>query len=324
MSGRVSIIIRCLNEEAHIGRLLSGIERQTYAADEVIVVDSGSTDATLAIASRFNTTIVEIAPEEFSFGRALNVGIGASSGDFAVLASAHVYPIYDTWLERLIEPLAADANTAVTYGRQTTPPNGRFSESRLMQQWFPAESVDSQDHPFHNNANSAIRRAIWAELPYDEELTGLEDLDWGKRALDRGYSIAYVAEAPIVHVHDESFAQIQNRYRREAIAHRRIFAEQRMSATSAARLAIANIAGDMGAAARERRLLSEGTGIIGFRTAQFLGTWKGFAQEGPLTRTLKHRFYYPADRSSRPTELSGQIGNPLEYDDVPVSKESQQ
>ena len=318
MSGRVSIIIRCLNEEAHIGRLLSGIERQTLPADEVIVVDSGSTDATLAIASRFNTKIVEIAPEEFSFGRALNVGLDASTGEFAVLASAHVYPIYDSWLERLVNPLVTNTKTAVSYGRQTTPPDGRFSESRLMQQWFPAESVDSQEHPFHNNANAAIRRDVWAEHPYDEELTGLEDLDWGKRILARGHLISYVAEAPIVHVHNESFAQIQNRYRREAIAHRRIYAEQRMSAASATRLAFANIAGDMGAAARERRLLREGRGIVEFRTAQFLGTWQGFAQEGPLTKTLKHRFYYPADNATSADGISEEIGNPLEYDDVPV------
>ncbi len=49
---QISVIIRCFNEDEHIGRLLSGIMQQTIPTDEVVVVDSGSTDATLAIASR--------------------------------------------------------------------------------------------------------------------------------------------------------------------------------------------------------------------------------------------------------------------------------
>ncbi|QXE23130.1 hypothetical protein B6N60_01819 [Richelia sinica FACHB-800] len=43
----ISIIIRCYNEEEHIGRLLSGIIQQTIKDVEIIVVDSGSTDATM-------------------------------------------------------------------------------------------------------------------------------------------------------------------------------------------------------------------------------------------------------------------------------------
>ena len=72
-----ALIVRCHNEEAHIGRLLTGALRQSQAPDEVILVDSGSTDATLAIASAFRVRIVEISPEDFSFGRALNRGLQA-------------------------------------------------------------------------------------------------------------------------------------------------------------------------------------------------------------------------------------------------------
>ena len=91
---RVSVIIRCCNEEQHIGRLLSGILEQTLREVEIIVVDSGSTDATLAIASRYPVQIRHIAREAFSFGRSLNVGCAAARGEFLVMASAHVYPIY--------------------------------------------------------------------------------------------------------------------------------------------------------------------------------------------------------------------------------------
>ena len=72
---KLSLVIRCLNEEKHIGKLLAGVMEQTVKDVEVVVVDSGSTDATLSIASRFPVKIVNIKPEDFSFGYALNVGL---------------------------------------------------------------------------------------------------------------------------------------------------------------------------------------------------------------------------------------------------------
>ncbi|MFB8794966.1 MAG: glycosyltransferase [Microcoleus sp.] len=47
---KCSVVIRCYNEEQHIGRLLSGIMEQSVRDVEIILVDSGSTDATVGIA----------------------------------------------------------------------------------------------------------------------------------------------------------------------------------------------------------------------------------------------------------------------------------
>ena len=64
---------------------------------------------------------------------------------------------------------------------------------------------------------------------FNTELTGLEDLDWAKRLLKKGYSLSYNAKAKIVHIHDEAPVNIYKRYRREAIAHKETFADQIMS-----------------------------------------------------------------------------------------------
>jgi len=310
-----SLIIRCFNEEAHIGRLLKGALSQTRPPEEIVVVDSGSTDETLSIASKFDVRIASIAPELFSFGHALNVGMAASTAEIAIFASAHVYPVYDSWIEELVAPFA-DERLALTYGRQQTPPGGRLSEQRLLSQWFPAQSARRQRHPFCNNANAAIRRSVWEQRPYDEQLTGLEDLDWAKQAMESGYSIAYVAEAPVIHVHDERFMQIVNRYRREAIAHKEIYNDQEMGMATAARLATINILGDYREALRTRRCRENVLDIPRFRIAQFLGSYRGFAQSGPVTDVLRRRFYYP---SSGNTSVSSnhrvsEAGRKIDYD----------
>jgi len=312
--GSISIVIRCLNEERGIGRLLDGIAAQTRRPDQVVIVDSGSTDGTLDIARRHNVEIHSIDPAEFSFGRSLNKGIAAARGDVVVFASAHVYPVYDTWLEHLTEPFS-DPGVALTYGRQVGGPTTPYSESQILAAWFPAESRSRQDHPFANNANAAVRRSEWMAAPYDEELTGLEDLDWASKALERGAGVAYVAEAPVVHLHDERFAQTRNRYRREAIAHRRIFNDPRMGRLEAARLFLGNVASDYLHATRDRKLLSNLVSIPRFRLAQFLGTYQGFAQHGEVPTELRRRFYYPRGMA-RPSEDDAGIGSPIQYDDL--------
>ena len=318
MMPRLSVVIRCLNEEAHIGRLLVGIEQQRGVETDVVVVDSGSTDSTLAIARRFPVRIVHIEPSRFSFGRSLNLGFENAEADIVVAASAHVYPQRDDWLAHLARPFSDDS-VALSYGRQVGAASSAFSEQMIFERWYPATSEPVQRHPFCNNANAAVRRSVWEGIRYDEELTGLEDLDWAKRAMASGHRVSYVAEAAVVHVHEQSPAQVVDRYRREAIAHRRIYDNQRMTSVEAGALGIVNIFGDLLAARRQRSALRDAKAIVSFRTAQFLGTYRGFAQEGTVPEELKKRFYYPPSLRGGPAPSVPPSGEPILYEAVTMS-----
>lgn len=311
-----SLVIRAYNEERHIGRLLEGVRRQTVTDVEVILVDSGSTDATPAIAAQYGAKIVHIPPQEFTFGRSLNRGIAAATRDFIVIASAHVYPVYPDWLERLLEPFA-DPKIALTYGKQRGDENSKFSEHQIFARWFPEESILDQPHPFCNNANAAIRRALWEQHPYDETLTGLEDLAWAKWAQSQGWRIAYIAEAEVIHVHNETPRAVLNRYRREGMAFKRIYPEAHFSLYDFLRNLISSIGFDLLHAARARRLWKSLVSILWFRTAQFWGTYLGYRHAGPLTPDLRQRFYYhvgwdrpqPRPRAIPPIQYNLPSGN---------------
>ncbi len=313
MSPSASIVIRCCNEEQHIGRLLSGIVSQTAVDVEIIVVDSGSTDATLAIASRYPVKILHMLPEEFSFGRALNTGCREASGQFIVAASAHVYPVYKDWLERLLAPFS-NPQVALVYGKQRGDTITQYSEHQVFAKWFPNESNLCQDHPFCNNANAAIRRSVWEQLPYDETLTGLEDIDWSKRAMQSGYRIVYAADADVVHVHNEFFWQIRNRYRREALALKRIYPQERFNLWDFTHLYVANVISDCRHAGRDRLLRRWLVSILLFRLVQFWGTYRGLRQRSPVTERLRETFYYPRtwkDPRSEAAEL--ELGRRIDY-----------
>lgn len=291
---RVSVVVRCFNEALHLGTLLRSIGEQTVRDLEVIVVDSGSTDGTLAIAESHGARIFHIEPERFTFGRSLNVGCSEARGEFLVLASAHVYPCERDWIERLIAPFA-DPLVSLTYGRQVGHATSKFSECRLFAQQYSATSNLDQKIPFCNNANAAVRRAHWQEHPYDETLTGLEDLAWGRRVLASGHRIAYIAEAAIVHIHDETPARVRLRYEREAIALRRIVPDSHMYLVEFIRLAWRQIWGDLVAMVRERRTLRLAPEIVMFRTMQYWGTFRGMNFRSPVTHQLLQQLYYPED-----------------------------
>jgi glycosyltransferase involved in cell wall biosynthesis len=286
-----SLVIRAYNEEQHIGRLLEGISHQTVRDVEVILVDSGSTDATASIAAHYGAKVVHIPPEEFTFGRSLNLGLAAATRDLAAIASAHVYPVYPDWLERLLEPFA-DPAVAITYGRQRGPETAKFSEQQIFARWYPDQSAPRQNHPFCNNANAAIRRAVWETHPYDETLTGLEDLAWAKEVRGAGREVAYVAEAEVVHVHNETPRGVLNRYRREAMAFKRIFPEAHFNLYDFVRNVTASIGFDLLHARRARVLARSLASIFWFRWNQFRGTYQGYRSANLLTPELRQTFYY--------------------------------
>jgi glycosyltransferase involved in cell wall biosynthesis len=306
-----SIVIRSYNEEKHIEKLLTGVLEQSVKEHEIILVDSGSTDATLKIAARYPVKILHVDPGEFTFGRSLNKGCAAAQGEFIVISSAHVYPLYQDWLEQLLNPFS-DQQVAVVYGRQRGNSTTKFSERQVFAAWFPEESIGRQDHPFCNNANAAIRRGLWLEHHYDESLSGLEDVDWAAWAISQGHTVAYAADAEIIHVHEETYPMIYNRYRREAMALKKISPEERFNFIEFIRLLVTNVFHDWSQAMKEKVLSTEFLNILRFRFAQFWGTYRGFSIPGSLTGSLKQTFYYPkASGAERGLTRSGV--SPIDY-----------
>jgi glycosyltransferase involved in cell wall biosynthesis len=306
-----SIIVRAYNEEKHIGRLLEGIRQQTIEEVEILLVDSGSTDGTVSIAESFGARIVRIASDEFTFGRSLNLGIQAATRELIVIASAHVYPVYPDWLESLLRPFE-DQKVALTYGKQRGPEHAQFSEQQIYHQWYPDISQPRQATAFCNNANAAIRKSLWEKNRYDETLTGLEDLAWGKWAKEQGYDIAYVAEAEIIHVHNETLGGVFNRYRREGMAFKQIYPEAHFSLYDFLRLMLTNILSDVWHAARERLLWKNIQSIFRFRYMQFHGTRIGYKESGLLTPQLRETFYYARER--KPSDGVQRDVEPIRYD----------
>lgn len=308
-----SIVIRSYNEEKHLLRLVEGVRSQTIQNVEVLLVDSGSTDRTVEIAESCGVKVVHIDPLDFTFGRSLNLGVRSASADLVVIASAHVYPVYPDWLEKLIEPFE-NPQVALTYGKQRGTTTSKFSEHQIFQQWFPDSHQPIQDHPFCNNANAAIRKSLWIDQPYDETLPGLEDLDWANRMMLQGKTIRYVPEAEIIHIHNETPRGVYHRYQREGIAFKRLFPQETFNLWDFMRLSVGNIWHDWREACNQRMWMKSWRQIVWFRLMQFWGTYQGYKHSGPLTWQLRQRFYYPNQRLKPGVSRERNV-EPIRYSD---------
>ena len=90
---KISIVIRTKNEEKYLAQTLDMLIAQKEMDFEIIIVDSGSTDRTLDIIKNYHVKLIEIKPEEFTYGYALNIGAEAASGEYLLNLSAHAIPI---------------------------------------------------------------------------------------------------------------------------------------------------------------------------------------------------------------------------------------
>jgi glycosyltransferase involved in cell wall biosynthesis len=196
----ISLVIRTKNEAGWIARCLTAIALQDLPDQEVVLVDNESTDDTRPLARRFKCRIVRISAREFSYGRAINLGIAHARGDLVAILSGHCVPAHDRWLSALSAHFD-DPTVAGVYGRQIPLPDSHPFDKRDLWTTFGVERrVQRKDYMFHN-ANSMIRRSVWTAVPFDEEISGVEDRDWARKVLARGYQIVYEPLATVYHHH---------------------------------------------------------------------------------------------------------------------------
>lgn len=112
----VSAVVLNRDGVDHLRRLLPGLEATAYDDLEVVVVDNGSTDGSLAEldrwASRLELTVVR-NEDNRSFSEGCNQGVAAANGELVLLLNNDVEPVEPGWLGRMVDTLLASGAGAV-------------------------------------------------------------------------------------------------------------------------------------------------------------------------------------------------------------------
>ncbi len=289
----ISIIIRTYNEAKFLNKSLGFVSQQEIDEDyELIIVDSGSTDETLDIAKSYTKNIIPIKKEDFSFGRSLNYGCTVAKGKILVFISAHCIPYNRMWLKNLVEPLK-NLDVVLCYGRQIGNELSKFSENQVFAKYFPEEKKDEQGGFYCNNANSAIKKEFWEKRQFDENLTGLEDMDWAKYFYNQGYKIVYCPESIIYHIHEESWRKVLIRYEREAYALKEIMPEIHFNILDMIRAIFKGLFNDIKSGFKKGIFIGKLPEIFLFRICQFYGAYRGNHIHRKLSKEKKQNYFYP-------------------------------
>ena len=196
----VSIIIRTKNEERWITPCLESISTQTYKNFEIIIIDNCSTDKTIEKAKQFKISKI-LKINKFLPGKAINLGIKNSKGNYAAILSAHAIPTNNLWLEKLVRAIEENEKFAGVYGRQEPMSFSTPSDKRDMLLLFGLDRKYQAKDSFFHNANSIIRRKVWNKISFDENVTNIEDRIWAQEVINNNYRIMYEPEASVYHYH---------------------------------------------------------------------------------------------------------------------------
>jgi len=195
----VTVIVPLRNEASSFDALHRSIEAQRRPPDAVILVDAGSTDATLDLAraacSRYaHWQVIEAGPA--TPGRARNVGIEAATTDWVALTDAGI--VLDRfWLDRLARFVDADPALEVVYGSYEPTPGSWFTDCASLVYVSPASDSPVGPSRDHSVASCLLRRDLWARAGGFPDLRAAEDRIFMRQLDDIGARVAISAEARV-------------------------------------------------------------------------------------------------------------------------------
>lgn len=213
---RVSIIIPTLNAEGYLPPLIHALKTQTHVPEEILIVDSESTDQTCAIAEQEQICVHKVKRSAFDHGGTRNLAAGLTTGDYIFFLSQDALPVNEHYIEEMIKSLEQDQvvmTTARQIARVTAPPIEKLTR-RFN---YPADSFVRTKADiaglgikayFFSDVCSAYRREFFEEMGgFESPILTNEDMLMASRALGHGYAIGYCAEAKVYHSHKYTLTQ---------------------------------------------------------------------------------------------------------------------
>lgn len=215
------IIMRSRNDMPLIAETLAHLAQQDCAFD-LVVFDNASTDGTLDEVKRYTDRIIHVPAGTYVPGRVLNQGMAVSDGEYVVFLNSDCTPQQPSWLRALLDGFTDDQVAAV-FSRQIPRPDCYLLYAKDTEDTYGDGHAQQAWRHCFSMASSAIRRSLWRDMPFNEQLHYSEDIEWTWRAKERGYTIRYAPASIVMHSHNYTWRQYYARQYGEGKAEATIF-----------------------------------------------------------------------------------------------------
>lgn len=210
---KVSVYIPAYNVAEFLPRAIAGVLAQTHRADEILVIDDGSRDATCEIAARCPGVTLLRHDRNRGLGAARNTAFQSARNALVASLDADCVP-EPQWLASLLPPFAdpqvAGVGGFLTEGVQRTVAD-RWRRAHMPQEWGEAPLRNPR---FLYGCNNVFRKAAVLEAGgYDERMrTNGEDTDLSQRLRARGWHLVYEPAARATHLRQDTLGSILDTY----------------------------------------------------------------------------------------------------------------
>lgn len=214
----VSVVIPVKDGGDELRSLIAMLKKQQgFKFIEIIIVDSGSTDGSLAIAQQMATKTIQILPEDFSHSYARNKGAEAASGDYLLFTVQDALPPSENWLLECFCMMQANHAVAASctefmredvdlYYRIMSWNHNRFMEvtdsDRILRQPKKENYFSLRKNGQISDVACLISTKLFLEYKFQQNYA--EDLDLGLRLIRDGYQLILLRSVPIIHSHNRS------------------------------------------------------------------------------------------------------------------------
>jgi len=189
----VSFVIPVLNRERTIRSCIESIAKQRYKNKEIIVVDGGSKDKTVEIASKYATKIIV---DRGTLGQARKRGIDESSGEVLGIFDSDIIIPRQTWLDKAVHAMFQKPSTGILWPIQIPPKNASLTARCYFAFW--KERVNKTKDAIPGGNSLVLRKAYEDAGGFDPSINFGEDFDLIKRILEKDYAVV-IFPYPIIH-----------------------------------------------------------------------------------------------------------------------------
>jgi rhamnosyltransferase len=221
----VSVVMRSHNDMPIIAETLRCLQTQRRPF-VLAAFDNASTDGTVEELRKYTDHIHHVPAGAYVPGRVLNRAMAATDGEFVVFLNSDCTPRDDFMLDALLGGFGEEVGlekVAAVFGRQMPRPDCRPLMVKDTEETYGDGSRQHFWRHCFSMAVSAIRRSVWEQTEFREDLQYSEDIDWTWRARECGYEIRYAAGARVVHSHNYTLRQSYERQFGEGRAEASIF-----------------------------------------------------------------------------------------------------
>ena len=218
LDASISIVIPTFNAGLEFKWLLRKLNAQKGLKNlEIVVVDSGSTDQTVAWAHEAGCTVVEITQAEFTHSHSRNLGAASAASDYVLFMVQDAYPIGVYWAYGMLRFLMDHADEGLVAASCSEYPrsDSDIMYDSMIDTHYRFLGCHERDRigDFKGDDHMALRsrgqlsdvaclisRKMFGEYGYQGDYA--EDLDLGIRLIKDGHKVAMLASVKVVHSHN--------------------------------------------------------------------------------------------------------------------------